>query len=255
MNANAVDIALIDTLTALIPSDCWIAPDLATFGPHMPPGGSTDRGVSLRLRAILGLPAGPRRRHPEHLTIIGQPSGCDDIIARANCRMYDGDRYLWRRYAPGTDHAAIERDAEAVRQAVHLKPLLDGLRIEPPPTGPATPPAPPARPASTSIGRMPDPELLRLYADAGDELGRRGMLPPLPQTTAPDAPMAPLLTDEIAVAHLQPRLSTELAPELLRRLAADSAAAVQRRRETAQAEMEAARAAMEAARAKLAGLG
>jgi hypothetical protein len=231
MNPHAVDIDLIDTLTALIPTDCWIAPDLATFGPHMPPGGSTDRGVSLRLRAILGLPAGPRRRHPEHLTIIGQPTGCDDIIARANCRMYDGDRYLWRRYAPGTDHAAIERDAEAVRQAVHLKPLLDGLRIEPPPTGPATPPAPPARPASTSIGRMPDPELLRLYADAGDELGRRGLLSPLPKPEA--APVSPM--SAAAAWDIVREALADLPPELLRRMAADTSAERERRREALQA--------------------
>lgn len=253
MNANAVDYDIIATLTSLIPTDRWIAPDLATFGSHLPAGGSTERGVSLRLRAALGLPAGPRRRHPLYMTIIGQPTGRDDIIARTNCRMYDGDRYLWRRYAPGTDHAEIERDAAAVRQAVHLTPLLDGLRVAPVPVPvapspePAAPPPNPSRPASTSVSRMPTPELRRLCADGMDELARRGDLP----EPEPATPMAPPLTVEIAVAYLEPRLDTEVAPEVLRRFAA----ALQRHREAAQAEMEAARAAMEAAQAKLAGLG
>jgi hypothetical protein len=256
MNANTVDYDIIATLTALIPTDRWIAPDFATFGHLLPGIGTTERAVSLRLRAALGLRAGPPRRNPLYMTIIGQPNGRDDIIVRTNCRMYKGDRYLWRRYAPGTDHAEIERDAAAVRQAVRLTPLLDGPRIEPVPLAPlpapVTPPALPARPASTSIGRMPTPELQRLCADAMDELARRGDLPdPEPAMPATPAP----LTDEIAWDFLRGRLSTDIKFELLRRIAADSAAAMQRHREAAQAEMEAARAALEAAQAKLAGLG
>jgi hypothetical protein len=254
MNANTVDYDIIATLTALIPTDRWIAPDFATFGHLLPGIGTTERAVSLRLRAALGLRAGPPRRNPLYMTIIGQPNGRDDIIVRTNCRMYKGDRYLWRRYAPGTDHAEIERDAAAVRQAVRLTPLLDGPRIEPVPLAPlpapVTPPALPARPASTSIGRMPTPELQRLCADAMDELARRGDLPD-PEPAMP----TPLLPSPEAAWDIVHEALADLPPGLLRRIAADSAAAMQRHRETAQAEMEAAQAALEAAQAKLAGLG
>lgn len=248
MHSHEVNDDTIATLTELIPTDCWLMPGLDAFAQHLPPGG-TDRGLSLRLRSALGLPPGGRNRSETPPVIIGSPRGRADIIVRANCRLHGGDRYLWRRYLPGTDHAAIERDAAAIIKQVYRDRLDNGARVEQAGTvrkAPA-PPAPPARPASTSISRMPTPELQRLCADGLDELARRGDLP----DPEPATPMTPRLTVEIAVAYLEPRLDTEVAPEVLRRFAA----ALQRHRDAAQAEMEAARAALEAAQAKLAGLG
>ena len=241
MNTYEVDDATIATLTSLIPTDCWLLPDLGTFTPHFPLGG-TDRGLSLRLRTAMGLPPGPRHRKSAPPVIIGCPRGRTDIIARASCRVHDGDRYLWRRYLPGTDHAEIERDAVALIKQVHRAKLDQGARVEQvvtankDPLAPTamTPPALPLRPASTSIGRMPDPELLRLYADAGDELGRRGILSPVPPPSASTVPGSMTAAD--AWDFLRARMLI-LDPELLRRIVADTTAERERRREALQAEL------------------
>lgn len=241
------------TLAMLIPDSEWVLPDIATFGDALPGRGDTDRGVPQRLRAHLGLTRTPGQTPYPHGTVIVDRR--DDVgytIARLKVYLPNGDRYLWRRFPLDV----AEADITAACREVHAGTIRIVAADEAPAPVPApvevSTPALPARPASTSVSRMPTPELRRLRADADDELARRGDLPE-PEMAAVETP-APL-TDEIAWSHLQARLSAGISPEMLRRIAADSAAAVQRQREAAQAAIEAAQAAMAAAQAELARLG
>jgi len=245
---------LIAILTGLIPLDSWVMPDLATFGCHLKDG-VTPRGVSSALRSRLRLPAGPSVRCVDQTIIIASPKGRADIIARANCRVYGGDRYFWRRYLPGTDHAVIEADARKIIVAMHRVKIDRGTLTTPPAVAPPQPlplPAPPPplpRRASTSISGMPEPEFLRLLQDVQDDAGRRGVLQaaavaPITAEAACDIVRAALpgLSVDVVAVLLEDILRVSLAnmpADVARRTAARSAADVQRRREALQAQSEA----------------
>lgn len=242
-----------------ISADQWIAPDLATFGDLLPGIGTTEQRVPWRLRAFLNLPICDRAGKDRPGTVIIarlKDLGC--VIARANVRGKQANhRFFWRRFPGSTTDTAILASAQAMMDEAHEQvggaPYVAHLKAGTAPTSepsPVTPPALPLRPSSVSIGRMPTPELQRLCADGMDELARRGELPD-PEPAMP----TPLLPSPEAAWDIVHEALADLPPGLLRRIAADSAAAMQRHRETAQAEMEAAQAALEAAQAKLAGLG
>lgn len=238
------------TLAMLIPDSEWVLPDIATFGDALPGRGDTDRGVPQRMRAHLGLRRSPANNpHPVGTIMLDRRPELGCAIARLKVYRPAGDRYVWRRFPVDVSLAEVTAAAGDVHPG-SVSVIVSG--DNPQPCTPATPPALPLRPASTSISRMPTLELQRLCADGRDELARRGELPdPESATLVTPAP----LTDEIAWSHLRARLSAGISPEMLRRIAADSAAAVQRQREAAQAAIEAAQAAMAAAQAELARLG
>lgn len=252
-----MDLTTRQTLAHLIPTDEWCLPDLARFGVALPGRGSTDRGVPYRLRAALRL-QGVDIGGVDRVGTV-RMDRCDDIgctIVRVNARGDCGDRFHWRRFGRLDTEAHILAMADQLLAQTYQKQprkaTIKSAAVDAPAATPVTPPALPLRPASTSISRMPTLELQRLCADGRDELARRGELPdPEPATLVTPAP----LTDEIAWSHLRARLSAGISPEMLRRIAADSAAAVQRQREAAQAAIEAAQAAMAAAQAELARLG
>ena len=230
-----------------ISTDQWIAPDLATFGDLLPGIGTTEQRVPWRLRAFLNLPICDRAGKDRPGTVIIarlKDIGC--VIARANVRgKHANHRFLWRRFAASTTDTAILASAQAMMDEAHEQvggaPYFAHLKVSTAPTSepsPVTPPALPLRPSSVSVGRMPDPELTRLYADAGDEMGRRGLLPPLPTTPAPAPAVPSSMTAADAWDFMRSRLSI-LDPELLRRVVADTSAERERRREALQAELAA----------------
>lgn len=227
-----------------ISTDQWIAPDLATFGDLLPGTGTTEQRVPWRLRAFLDLPICDRAGKDRPGTVIIarlKDIGC--VIARANVRgKHANHRFLWRRFAASTTDTAILASAQAMMDAAHEQvggsPYRAHLKADTEPASkpsPVTPPALPLRPSSMSVGRMPDPELTRLYADAGDEMGRRGLLPPLPTAPATEPPAPMTAADAWDV--LRSRMPI-LDPELLRRIVADTTAERERRREALQAELD-----------------
>lgn len=234
-----MDLTTRQTLAHLIPTDEWCLPDLARFGVALPGRGNTDRGVPYRLRAALRL-QGVDIGGVDRVGTV-RMDRCDDIgctIVRVNARGDCGDRFHWRRFGRLDTEAHILAMADQLLAQTYQKQprkaTIKSAAVDAPAAAPATPPALPLRPASTSVSRMPDPELTRLYADAGDEMGRRGLLPPLPTApaTAPPAPM----TVADAWDFLRTRMLT-LDPELLRRIVADTTAERERRREALQAEL------------------
>lgn len=222
-----------------ISTDQWIAPDLATFGDLLPGIGTTEQRVPWRLRAFLNLPICDRAGKDRPGTVIIarlKDIGC--AIARANVRgKHANHRFLWRRFAASTTDTAILASAQAMMDAAHEQvggsPYLAHLKAGTAPASkpsPVTPPALPLRPASTSISQMPTPELQRLCADGQDELARRGELPD-PKPATPTLMPASL---EAAWDIVSGALA-DVPPELLRRMAADTAAERERRREALQA--------------------
>lgn len=233
MNITRQDLSARMALAMLIPDTEWNLPDYAKFGAALPGHGDTDRGVPQRMRAHLGLTRTPANNpHPVGTVMLDRRPVLGCSIARLKLYRPSGDRYVWRRFPLDVNLASVI----AAAGEVHTGPVRVIVHGESePPTASITPPDLPARPASTSISRMLDPELMRLYADAGDELGRRGLLPPLP----PPAPAAvPPMTPEAAWDITDATLA-DMPAEVLRRGAARFSAEVQRRREVLQAELAA----------------
>jgi hypothetical protein len=222
MNLTRQDLSTRLSLAMLIPDTEWVLPDYAQFGAALPGHGDTDRGVPQRMRAHLRLARTPANNpHPVGTVMLDRRSELGCCVARLKIYRPSGDRYVWRRFPVDVDLATVI----AAAGEVHPGPvtvITDGTTA--PPRMSATPPALPLRPASTSISRMPDQELTRLHADAGDEMGRRGLLP------APMTAMSP--TDAWGIVR---EALADLPPELLRRMAADTSAERERRREALQA--------------------
>ena len=233
MNLTRQDLSARMALAMLIPDTEWALPDYAQFGAALPGHGDTDRGVPQRMRAHLRLARTPANNpHPVGTVMLDRRPELGCAIARLKIYRPSGDRYVWRRFPVDVDPAAAIAAAGEVHPGA-VTVITSGATV--PAVTSATPPALPPRPASTSIGRMPDPELLRLYADAGDELGRRGLLSPLPAPLV--APVAPPTTQ--AAWDIVRAALADLPPDLLRRMTADTAAERERRREALQAELAA----------------
>jgi|GEM_PF-5947646 len=251
MNLTRQDLSVRMALAMRISDTEWVLPDLAQFAAVLPGRGDKDVGVPQRLRAHLDLNRSPQKPHRVGTMTLDRCPELGCAIARLKLYTPKSDRYAWRRFPLDVERATLI----AVAAEVHPGPVSVIVHGESePPAAPATPPAPQApaagfepaprparapRSASTSVGRMPDPELLRLYADAGDELGVRGLLPPVQVPAPPPVKMsAQALTDEEVVRELSGRLA-KMSEDLVRRTCADTTAERARRLEALQAKIAA----------------